>query len=149
MIMEQPDKRRELQEMLFEAESYKKQMDSVRREMEVLGSLMSELDSSIKALAALKESKAGQEILVPIGGGSFIRASLKEPGKVLVGTGANISMEKDIDSASKILAERNAEMNSALERLKENAAEINSKLAELDEGYRVLVSEMQTGSERG
>lgn len=144
MIMETTDKRKELQEILMEAESCKKQMDAIRREMEVASSVMEELSSSIKALQALKESRAGTEILVPIGGGSFIRAELKDPGKVIVGAGSNISIEKDIDSAQKILEDRSSEMSKAMERLNGNFSEINARLAELDEIYRMLVSEVQS-----
>ncbi|MEA3255220.1 MAG: prefoldin subunit alpha [Candidatus Altiarchaeota archaeon] len=143
--MESIDKRQELQRVLVELETYKKQMESLRNEIQLLGSTMEELGSSLTALDALKENKAGTEILVSIGSGSFIRAELKDTGKVIVGAGAGVSIEKDVDEAKEILKKRGEEITKTMEKLQTGAVELNNRLVNLNEEYDRLAREIQAG----
>lgn len=86
--METKDQREELQALMMEAEQYKRQMDSINRQMQILETTIEDLRGSMNALSALEENKAGTEILVSIGSGSFIRAKLLETEKVIVGVGS-------------------------------------------------------------
>ena len=143
--MESIDKRQELQRVLVELETYKRQMESLRNEIQLLGSTMEELGSSLTALDALKENKAGTEILVSIGSGSFIRAELKDAGKVIVGAGAGVSIEKEVDEAKEILKKRGEEITKTMEKLQEGAVELNNMLIKLNEEYERLAREIQAG----
>lgn len=143
--MESIDKRQELQRVLMELEAYKRQMESLREEIQLLDSTMAELGSSLAALDALKENKAGTEILVSIGSGSFIRAELKDTGKVIVGAGAGVSIEKGVEEAKEILKKRGDEITGAMEKLQKGAVELNNRLVNLNEEYERLAREIQAG----
>jgi len=79
--------------------TYKRQMDSIRGQMQILETTMEELRGSLNALSALEEKQGGTEILVSIGSGSFIRAKLLETEKVIVGVGSALSLEKSVPEA--------------------------------------------------
>lgn len=141
--MESIDKRQELQRVLVELETYRRQMESLRGETQLLDSTMAELGSSLTALDALKENKAGTEILVSIGSGSFIRAELKDAEKVIVGAGAGVSIEKSVDEAKEILKKRGEEITKAMDKLQKGAVELNNRLIRLNEEYERLTREIQ------
>ena len=137
------DKRERVQSILMEVEGYRRQMESSKSEVRFLDATLEELRSSVEAIEALKENKDGTEMLVSIGSGSFIKAQLKDTGKVIVGVGAGLSVEKDLDAARKILEERSQEIIRAMERFQNNAAEMNERMMELDQEYRQIMAELQ------
>ena len=143
IVMETEDHREELQSLMIEAEQYKRRMDSIRAQMQIFDTSAEELHNSMSALTALEENKAGTGILVSIGSGSFIRAQLKDPEKVIVGVGSSLSMEKSIPDAKKFLEERLKEVSEAQEKMRKAAAETTEAIQSLDDEYRHVVSHMQ------
>lgn len=141
--MEAKDHREELQSLMVEAEQYKRRMDSIRAQMQILDTTLEELRNSMSALAALEENKAGTEILVPIGSGSFIRAQLKDNEKVIVGIGSSLSMEKNVPDARKVFEDRIKEVSEAQDKMRKAAAETSEAIQSLDDEYRHIVSHMQ------
>ena len=141
--METKDGREELQALMMEAEQYKRQMDSIRGQMQILETTMEELRGSLNALSALEENKAGTEILVSIGSGSFIRAKLLETEKVIVGVGSALSLEKSVPEARKFFEDRVKQAGEAQEKMRKAAAETTEAIQALDDEYRHLISHMQ------
>jgi len=141
--METKDGREELQALMMEAEQYKRQMDSINRQMQILETTVEELRGSMNALSALEENKAGTEILVSIGSGSFIRAKLMETEKVIVGVGSALSLEKSVPEARKFFEDRVKQAGAAQDKMRAAAAETTEAIQALDEEYRHLISHMQ------
>jgi prefoldin alpha subunit len=141
--METKDGREELQALMMEAEQYKRQMESINRQMQILETTMEELRGSLNALSALEENKAGTEILVSLGSGSFIRAKLIETDKVIVGVGSALSLEKSIPEARKFFEDRVKQAQEAQEKMRKAIIETTEAIQALDEEYRHLISHMQ------
>ena len=137
------DKQRELQRILIEADNYKKQIDSLSAQIQIVENKRMEIDSTIETMDSLKENRIGTEILVPIGSNSFVRAELKDNKKVIVGIGAGISVEKTIDEAKEILKLRSKELENTMNKLQSAVAEIKNKLLELDSISKKLIQELQ------
>ncbi|HDH40872.1 MAG TPA: prefoldin subunit alpha [Candidatus Altiarchaeales archaeon] len=137
------DKQRELQRILIEADNYKKQIDSLSAQIQIVENKRMEIDSTIETMDSLKENRIGTEILVPIGSNSFVRTELKDNKKVIVGIGAGISVEKTIDEAKEILKLRNKELENTMNKLQSAVAEIKNKLLELDSISKKLIRELQ------
>ena len=143
------NKREELQKLMAESEEYKKRMEDVSRQIQLIGATQTELKSTITALDALKENKSGTEILVPLGSNSFIRAELKDTEKVLIGVGANISLEKTTDGAKGFLESRGEEMNNTIVKLQTIAKEINMTMVQLNAKSEGLIREIQSEGSGG
>ncbi|RLI90093.1 MAG: prefoldin subunit alpha [Candidatus Altiarchaeales archaeon] len=137
------DKQRELQRILIEADNYRKQIDSLSAQIQIVENKRMEIDSTIETMDSLKENRIGTEILVPIGSNSFVRAELKDNKKVIVEIGAGISVEKTIDEAKEILKMRNKELENTMNKLQSAVAEIKNKLLELDSTSKKLIRELQ------
>jgi len=141
--MEGKDKQSELRDVIARTEGYKRQLGEMASQMQMVNAALDEIDITSDALDSLKENKKGTEILVPIGSGSYAKAELKDNEKVLINLGANISAEKTIADAKKILEAKKEKLNAARKKIGETAAELENKLAELNEVGEGLVREMQ------
>jgi prefoldin alpha subunit len=81
-------------------------------------------------LEGLEQEKENAEMLVPIGGSSYVKAKLTESDKVVVGIGAGVSAEKTVAEAKAVFKERLEElqktMGSAQQQFAQVADRINS-----------------------
>jgi len=101
---------------------------------------ISELTAAGQTLEGIT-GKEGAEILVPIGAGSLVRASLKGADKVIVSLGADVAVEVDVDRAKEIIGERLAEAQKALKDYVDRLEEVERALAARRERIRALLEE--------
>jgi prefoldin alpha subunit len=80
-------------------------------------------------LDGIEKEKENIEMLVPIGGSSYVKVKLSDTNKVIVGMGAGVSIEKTLPEAKATLKERLDElektMNSAQQQFSQVAERIN------------------------
>ncbi len=81
---------------------------------------------------------AGHETLLPIGGGVYLPVSISRPDKIIVGVGAGIYLEKDLDSAIELvnksidnLRKVIQDRTNLLTQLRNRYEEITARLAEI------------------
>ena len=87
-----------------------------------------DVETALVTITGLKDEPAGKETLVPVGFGSFVKATLTETDKVVVGIGAGVSIEKKIDEAKEFLEKKKEELNKYLEQLNGTIAKIGQEL---------------------
>jgi len=131
------------------------------RRLEALSSLLRELATRAEAyLAELKlagstldglSGQEGAEVLVPIGAGSYVWARVERVDKVVVGVGADVAIEMDVEKAKEVIGERMAEAERALNDYVRRLAEVERALAAYRERMRALVEEGRVagGAEKG
>ena len=78
----------------------------------------------------IEKEKENTELLVPIGGNSYVKAKITDTNKVIVGLGAGVSVEKSLADAKSTLKERLDElgktMNAAQQQFTQVADRINT-----------------------
>jgi len=84
----------------------------------------------------IEKEKENIEMLVPIGGSSYVKVKLADSNKVIVGMGSGVSIEKPLPDAKAILKERlddlEKTMNSAQQQFAQVAERINSGRGRLE-----------------
>lgn len=141
--MDKKSKQQELQGIIVEIENYKRRIEGLSRQIQLIENTMIELNSTIEAINALAENKPGTPILVPLGSNSFVRAELKDTEKIIIGIGANISIEKSLADAKKSLESRGEELRATMEKIQKAAIEVNNKLLDLNAESERLIREIQ------
>jgi prefoldin alpha subunit len=121
----------ELSQSLRTLETYKAQMESYDQQFGFLSSTMKEHTEAKETLTGYKDLKEGQETLIPIGAGSFLFAKVSDPGKAMVGMGADMVVETKIDDAIAKLDERIAEIEEAMKSVTEKYQDVAQKSADL------------------
>ena len=121
----------ELAESLRTLENYKAQMEGFDQQFGFLSSTMKEHTEAKDTLSGYKDLKEGQETLIPIGAGSFLFAKVLDPSKAMVGLGADMVVETNIDDAVSKINERIAEIEDAMKMVTDKYQDIAQKSADL------------------
>ena len=91
---------------------------------------LTDLTYANMTLDGIQTEKENAELLVPIGGGSYVKAKLANSDKVIIAMGAGVSMEKTLPEAKTLIKERLEELektrNSAQQQFSQIAERINT-----------------------
>lgn len=128
----------EAQALMMRLRQYQTQADALTQELVLVQQSVAEYEKAIETIKYLKKLKAGDELLVSVGAGASVYATLSTPEKVIVNLGAGVSAEKDPDSAIESLRERKeelekrrAEITETLQRLEQEAQRVQARLQEI------------------
>ncbi|MCK4436038.1 prefoldin subunit alpha, partial [Candidatus Bathyarchaeota archaeon] len=102
----------------------------------LVNAAIAELSFASATIIGLEKEEKGKPLLVPIGGGSFVKAEISTTETMIVGMGAGVSVEKPRDEAKEIIEKRISELeksrstieqqlNQVLERMRSNKQQLN------------------------
>ena len=106
----------EIQRQFYELELYNQQVKKLQEELGKIEIMRLELIKSIESMEGLKESK---ELLIPLGGGAFVKVEAIDSEKIIFGTGADVFLEKNIDEVIEDFKKSSEELNNAETKIKE------------------------------
>jgi len=126
----------ELRRLSVEMRYLEQTADALQQRISMVNAAISDLNFANMTLDGIEKEKENAELLVPIGGGSYIKVKLADSNKIIVGLGASVSIEKTLPEAKIILKERLDElektMNAAQNQFTQVADRINSSRSRLE-----------------
>jgi prefoldin alpha subunit len=131
-----PGDEEEIRRLLAAYQQYQAQADGIMRQLSLTQLTAEGLERASTAADALDRAEVGQEIMVPIGSGSFIHATLASKEKVVLNVGAGVHIEKDASEAKEILNVRKAEVQ-------EGSRKLNEVLSKIDQEMQKIQAVMQ------
>jgi prefoldin alpha subunit len=123
-----PGGEEEIRRLLAAYQQYQAQADAIMRQISLTQLTAEGLDRALGAVDALEKAEVGQEILVPIGSGSFIHGKLASKEQVVLNVGAGVSIEKTATEAREILKVRKTEVLEGSRKLNEVLAKIDQEM---------------------
>jgi prefoldin alpha subunit len=129
------------QELLTNIQILQEQAKVFASNIEMLNMYLEDLYRSKTTLEGLKSVSQGDEILVPIGASSFIRARIDDTQNVISGIGANVSVDRTVDEAIKNLEERISLTESKINQNQENYMKVAGTLEQLSARARAVLQE--------
>jgi prefoldin alpha subunit len=126
--LSQQDKEKQLRRLVTEMRMMEGSADVLNQRLQLLASSISELRLAQRSLRDLKDIESGNPLLVPIGGGVFMDARLGDISKVVVGVGADVSVEMDYEKAVEDIGERLQEMEQAHGAVQQQLSQILAQL---------------------
>lgn len=96
-------------------------------------------------LEGLDKESEKSELLVPVGGTSYIRARLDNPNQVIVGMGAGVSVEKTRQEAKEIIKKRLVDLEKARASVQQQFAQVAEKINQDREKAEALVATAREG----
>lgn len=110
---------------------------ALQSRMNMVNAAITDLTYANTTLEGLEEKKVGSELLIPIGGNSYIKAKLHDSDKAIVGMGAGVSIEKTFPEAKEVIKKRleglGKTRNSIQQRFTQVAQKIDEDRAKLEE----------------
>ena len=120
----------ELRRLSVEMRYLEQTAETLQQRMSMINAALTDLTYANATLDGIETEKENAELLVPIGGSSYMKVKLASPDKVIVGLGAGISVEKTLTEAKTTLKERLEDlektMNSVQQQFSQVAERINS-----------------------
>jgi prefoldin alpha subunit len=123
-----PQKENQLRQLVTEMRMMEGTVNTLQQRLQVVLASVSELRLAKQSLGDLKDIESGSNLLVPVGGAAFIKASLGDIDKVVVGIGADVSLEMEYDDAIKDVDERLQEMEKAQNSIEQQLGQIMTQL---------------------
>jgi prefoldin alpha subunit len=126
--------------------------EALQNRISLVNAATTELVFASATIEGLEKEKKGTPLLVPIGGGSFIKAQVATTETMIVGMGAGVSVEKSRDESKQIVEKRITELQKSLNALQQQLNQVQERIRtnreQLDEVSLRLSSKRQTGDVR-
>ena len=120
----------ELNKLSVEMRLLEQTAETLQQRIGMINAAIRDLTYANMTLESIEKEKNNTELLVPIGGSSYVKAKLANKEEVIVGMGAGVSVEKTLPEAKQIVKERLEElektMNSAQQQFAQVAQRINT-----------------------
>ena len=121
-------KENQLRQIVTEMRMMEATVNTLQQRLQIVVASVSELRLAKQSLEDLKGVKLGSNLLVPVGGAAFINANLGDVEKVVVGIGADVSLEMAYEDAVKDINERLEEMEKAQGSIEQQLGQIMAQL---------------------
>ena len=118
----------ELRKLSVEMRFLEQTAETLQQRMSMLNAAITDLSYANMTLDGVEKEKENAEILVPIGGGSYVKMKLASSDKVVVGIGAGVSVEKQVPEAKAMLKERLDELEKSMVAAQQQFAQIADRI---------------------
>lgn len=136
----------ELRQAMSTLELFRAQLESIAENQQLIQISLEELGRARETLNQFQKAKEGDELLVPIGGNSFVFAKVATNAKAIVGIGTGISVEKSMDEAIKTMDERSKELLDTMNKLNDRRLAIEEQANVLSQAVQQEVQALQHGN---
>lgn len=127
----------EYQEQLIKIRFLREQHNMLQGQLEIINASLGNILNTKTTIENLKEGvKQDDEILVPIGGLVNIKASIKEPEKVLLAITQDLIIEKDLDGALEFLNKLIEQHNNQIQFLRTQLQNVEMTLQEISQNVQ-------------
>ena len=118
----------ELRKLSVEMRFLEQTAETLQQRISMVNAAMTDLTYASMTLEGMEKEKENAELLVPIGGSSYIKVKLACSDKVVVGMGAGVSIEKTLPEAKAIVKERLEELEKTMQSAQQQFAQIAQRI---------------------
>jgi prefoldin alpha subunit len=102
--------------------------EALQSRISLVNAALTELRVANMTLDGLGKEKKEAPLVIPIGGGSFIEATLRGTDKIIVGVGAGVAIEKTIKAAKENLGNRLSNLEKAKTSLQQQLTQVIDRI---------------------
>lgn len=122
----------ELRELALRGESVRSQLNALEAQREYVQELVAEARRALSALEHLAGAKDGDEVLLPLGGGAFVKGRLVNEGRAIASLGAGIHAELPVADARDRMRARVETLDGASQTLGKDVARLGDEMARIN-----------------
>ena len=136
----------ELRQAMSTLEVFRAQLESIAENQQLIQLSLEELGRARETLSQYQKATEGSELLVPVGGNSFVFAKVASNTKAIVGIGTGVSVEKTMEDAIQTMDDRAKELVDTMKKLTDRRMTIEEQANQLSQAVQ---QEIQTIQQRG
>ncbi len=129
---------KDMQGKMMELETFKAQLQQYQQQKSQIMMTVQEMMSAKATIDGIRDAKDGEEMIIPIGGGTFIRGTITDAKNVISSVGADIAVTKDVASAKKSIEEH-------IKSAEESVAKLDSEMQRIEMQAQDIYIEMEAG----
>ena len=133
----------ELRRLSVELRFYEQTAEAVQSRLNMISAVITDLTYAGMTLNALEKEKEGSELLVPVGGNSYVKVRLENTDKLIVGMGAGVSVEKTLPESKEIVKKRQEDLEKTRMSMQQQFVQVVEKTKDLREKIESLVDKMR------
>jgi prefoldin alpha subunit len=137
----------ELRKLSVELRLLEQTAESLQQRINMMNAALTDLKYANMTLDGIKNEKNKAELLVPIGGSSYITVKLANVDKVIVGMGAGVSIEKTLPEAKKIVGERLGELQKTMNSAQQQFAQIVDRINNGRKRLETMLGSVRAGKQ--
>jgi prefoldin alpha subunit len=135
-----------LRKFLTELKVLEGTANMIQSRLNVVDTALMDITTANLSIEGIKNNTSGSEILVPVGGGSFIHAKLSDVEKVIVGVGAGVCIEKTVVESLEDFKNRQSDLEKARESLTQQLTQTMNNLNERRSQVAEILKKRETGA---
>jgi prefoldin alpha subunit len=132
----------QVQEDLVRLEAYRNQLNALLQQHQILTASRQDHLRARESLEGVDRAPANAELLLPLGGETFVRGSVDRDSPVLVGIGSGVVVEMDRPKVTELLAER-------IVRIEQALRDLEGQMSTLDERIQALSQRLDSAARQG
>jgi prefoldin alpha subunit len=136
----------ELRRLSVEIRLLEQTAEALQSRISMINAVITDLTYANMTLEGLEKQRENVELLVPIGGNSYIKARLETPDRVTVGIGAGVSVEKTLQEAKEIVKKRLEDLEKSRTSLQQQFSQVIDRINEDRERFEELVAQLRKES---
>ena len=123
--------------------------EALQQRISMVNAALTDINYANMTLDGIEKEKENSELLVPIGGSSYVKVKLAAPDKVVVGMGAGVSLEKTLPEAKAMLKERLGELEKTMVSAQQQFAQVAERINTGRNRLESLLSTVREGKAQG
>lgn len=141
--MENKNDEEELRRLSVELRYLEQTAEALQSRLNMVNTVMTDLTYASMTLEGLEKEKENTELLVPIGGSSYVKAKLANSDNVVVGMGAGVSVEKTFPEAKELVKKRLEDFGKNRSALQQQFVRAAERINEDRQKFESLVASMR------
>lgn len=129
----------EVQEDLMRLEAYRNQLSASLQQHQILNASRAEHDRARESLEGVDRAATDAELIIPLGGETFVRGTIDRTARVMVGVGSGVVVEMERPKVAELLAERGVKIDQAVR-------DLEGQMNALDERIQMLSRRLESVS---
>lgn len=117
-----------LRRLLTELRLLEATTEALQNRINLVNAAIAELSFASATIIGLEKEEKGKPLLVPIGGGSFVKAEISTTETMVVGMGAGVSVEKPRDEAKETIEKRISELEKSRNTLEQQLSQVLERM---------------------
>ena len=144
-----PATEEEVREMLTLLDRYRYEVDMLTQQLNMLNASEQELGSAWDFLRSFEEIEEGTEVMIPVGGGVMVSATVADSQKVLSAVGSDIHTEMDPDTAAQSIGVRRDQVRELIQQVKASIEQREASAQALSQQAEAAFQELQAAKAKG
>ena len=125
-----------VKEKYMEYQMLMQQFQQLQENISALEKHIFELRALDDNLSSLSKTKAGEETLMPLGSGIFVKGELKDNSNVVMNVGGGVCVEKSVDEAKDTVSIQLSDVTNVFTELQEEIMKTSEKLQSLQDEFK-------------